>query len=247
MSDVISTTQGKRRRKFAGKAPRFRGATESQGRGGLSRSPYYWWWQYLKRNEAYLKCCELGGTGRMGKLYRDFGDVRPDDFKAWWRRTGEYLFSEPPVPTSIQVVDDLGALPMLDLRGCMVLVAPLTLDKRTLKKRFGELLRKHHTGRRGGNRFAVSFAAYRLATKPVVSALERTLRVYDLWKAHRSEWTLWQIGEAAKISADLHSRATDTTASLRDKRGRMAILVSRYVKNARGYIDNVGKGVFPKK
>ncbi len=45
------------------------------------RSPYYWWWAFLRLNEDYVKCCELGGKGKLANLYKDFGDVRSDDFK----------------------------------------------------------------------------------------------------------------------------------------------------------------------
>ena len=60
------------------------------------RSPYYWWWAYLRRSEAYIKCCEKGGKGPLSKLYTDFGDVREDDFRKWWT-TGDHgaeLFAE---------------------------------------------------------------------------------------------------------------------------------------------------------
>ena len=60
------------------------------------QSPYYWWWAYLRRSEAYIKCCEKGGKGPLSKLYADFGDVREDDFRKWWT-TGDHgaqLFAE---------------------------------------------------------------------------------------------------------------------------------------------------------
>ena len=60
------------------------------------QSPYYWWWAYLRRSEAYLKCCEQGGKGKLAKLYTDFGDVREDNFKKWWTTNdlGAKLFGE---------------------------------------------------------------------------------------------------------------------------------------------------------
>jgi hypothetical protein len=50
----------------------------------LEKSPYYWWWAYLRRNKQYLDCCNKDGKGALAKLYMDFGDVRSDDFRAWW-------------------------------------------------------------------------------------------------------------------------------------------------------------------
>ena len=58
---------------------------------------YYLWWAYLKRNEDYLKTCEAKGKGKLSALYKDFGDVRGDDFKRWWNEDerGANLFSNP--------------------------------------------------------------------------------------------------------------------------------------------------------
>src|SRR5262249_29513954 len=70
------------------------------------KSEYYWGWEYLGRKPKYLKPCQSGGRGRMAALYRDFGDVRKDDFKAWWteKDRGAELFAEPPVDKSVHVV-----------------------------------------------------------------------------------------------------------------------------------------------
>jgi len=229
------------RRKFVGLPPRFR-----EGEVGLKRSPYYWWWEFLRRNDAYIKCCNADGAGPLADLYRDFGDVRSDDFKKWWRTIGEHIFSEPPVPVSIQVVPDAAAAAQLDLRGCILAVVPLTLDKRTLKRRFNELLRKNHSGKRGGNRFAKSLAHHPLASKPVVRALELTLRVYDL-NVQNSEWKLWQIGQEAKVSKEYKVDPSVPTWRTRADRKMLAIYTSRFLKHAKAYIKNAGKGVFPKK
>ena len=48
------------------------------------RSPYYWWWAYLRRNQDYLDCCANDGQGALAQLYADFGDVRSDDCRSWW-------------------------------------------------------------------------------------------------------------------------------------------------------------------
>jgi len=62
---------------------------------------HYWWWQFLRRNTDYIRCCENGGKGRLSKLFADFGDVRADDYHSWLKAkmpTGEtrkeYLFAE---------------------------------------------------------------------------------------------------------------------------------------------------------
>lgn len=63
--------------------------------GNSRPSVYYWWWQYLKRNQEYIQTCNDGGRGPCSALYSDFGDVRGDHFATWWRAKGKYLFAEP--------------------------------------------------------------------------------------------------------------------------------------------------------
>ena len=41
----------------------------------LEKSPYYWFWAYMRRNKEYIKCCDNNGAGKLAKLYKDFGDI----------------------------------------------------------------------------------------------------------------------------------------------------------------------------
>ena len=34
-------------------------------------SVYYWWFECLKRNNDYKRCCKVGGTAKLDRLYRD--------------------------------------------------------------------------------------------------------------------------------------------------------------------------------
>lgn len=63
---------------------------------GWQCSVYYYWWKFLRLSEGYKKNYEAGGEGLCAKVYRDFGDVRDDDFQAWWLTIGRELFREPP-------------------------------------------------------------------------------------------------------------------------------------------------------
>jgi len=47
------------------------------------KSLYYYWFQYLRRNEKYRKACTNSGRG-MKSLYNDFGDVFSIGFWEWW-------------------------------------------------------------------------------------------------------------------------------------------------------------------
>jgi len=68
-------------------------------------SVYYWWYEYLKRNDDYRKTCAGNGKGKCAKVFEHFGDVTKQEFKEWWSDgdRGARLFAEPPTPT-IRVV-----------------------------------------------------------------------------------------------------------------------------------------------
>ena len=48
------------------------------------KSVYYWWFEYLRRNEQYKLTCENNGYGDCEELFKLFGDVTSTDFKKWW-------------------------------------------------------------------------------------------------------------------------------------------------------------------
>lgn len=200
----------------------------------------------MRRNEHYIRCCESGGKGTYAALYRDFGDVRSDSFQRWWRKNGEALFSEPAITISMQVVSDPRALQKMNLSNCLMVVVPLTLDKNVLKRRFERMLKIHHQARRGGNMFTKSLARYKFACKPVADSLEKTLKVYDLSVEH-PDWPLWKIGQAARVSPNHTVRSNQPLSHGREAKNVLAGLTSRFLKNAKTYIKNVGTGEFPKK
>ena len=230
-----------RTKRFVSRPPRFGGSM-----AGIKNSPYYWWWEFLRRNDRYIKCCKSGGKGTYSSLYRDFGDVRSNNFERWWRERGESLFSETSAPVTMGVVTDVKQLQEMDLRNCITIVLPLTVSKRDLKKRFGKILMRVHQGHRGGNRFGQSTALYQLAAKPVVKTLETTLKVYDLARDH-PDWPLWKIGRAARVSPEHAVYSNQPMSHQRDARNALAQKTSRYLKDARAYVNNTVKGNFPKK
>src|SRR5262249_16591704 len=91
------------RRNFPYQSPTF--GTKKHPKSGKD-SVYYWWWEYLRRNPQYRKTCESGGLGPLADLYKDFGDVRNDNFKAWWKENdrGAMLFARPPAEVSVRVL-----------------------------------------------------------------------------------------------------------------------------------------------
>ena len=71
---------------FSREYPLFKKPNERtyEGKGVyFENSIYYLWWEFLRRNEEYKKCCETDGKGPLNELYKDFGDVFNVKFKTW--------------------------------------------------------------------------------------------------------------------------------------------------------------------
>lgn len=219
------------------------------------RSPYYWWWAYLRRNADYLACCERGGVGELAELYADFGDVRSDEFRTWWgapNNKGDYLFAEEPLELSVQKID--AADEMNKRWGCNVLFVAVNMDlgRRHLQKKFAELLQTEHKGKRGRKSLqtAASTARYPLHRNFTQHSLKVMLNVYDAVAANdtlpkEQRKPLWAIGESLKLVPNAMPHRWDNPYDTRKKHATMTMTVSRYVKQARAIIANTAKGQFP--
>jgi len=247
------------KRHFSAPTPRFGRVNNRLSVGYQQRSPYYWYWQYLRRNADYIACCERGGKGKLAKLYSDFGDVREDNFHKWWteNQRGAMLFAEQPL--SVQF-GELGAAsewqPHWDSETVMVVAVPLTMSKRSLKGAFAKLLDSRHAGNKSGRPSLAtlkeaSTAKYKLERNYTISNLQTTLVVYDLWvenqdKPASEKLTLWQIGKALNINrAAIKDAESEHTADRLVGRNVLGATVSRYVKQAKAMIENAALGRFP--
>lgn len=241
--------------RFLADAPNF-GTKNKPAKISLqTRSPYYWWWVYLRRNEEYLKCCEKGGKGKFAKLYKDFGDVREDNFKKWWKEKGVELFSE-------KHVSEGGDMVLMELADksqwneswtddkVLVIALPLTSSKRYLQSRFNALLNKRHTIKRGRQykTFAESLAKYPLAKNYTIRNLETTLAVYNEYLKHKGQKPkvpYWKIGENLTLVPKAMTSPKLTPNENYDRKNTMAASVLRYVRSAEKMIENVAQGKFP--
>ena len=206
------------------------------------RSVYYYWWSYLRENEAYIACCEADGAGAMGKLYADFGDVRGESFMDWWKGGARLLFCEPPEAEIISYP----TLPREPIGEDRVLLSiPVTGDvdrtmaelRKTLQEAFAFARRQRHQRNTASESF--SLAAYPVFTKPVLTALHERLVVLRARKAN-PDASLYEIGIVTGV--------TDRTSGIRDDadhRNRVTASVSRYIREARALVYNVGEGRFP--
>ena len=170
----------------------------------------------------------------MSDLYKDFGDVRPDDFMGWWRRGGRLLFCEPP-DEKIEVL--LSPPASHDNERRLLLSLPITGD---IERTFAELrgllkpvfrdARQHETSSR---------ARYPVHTKAVPSSLHQHLTVYQMKKADPS-LTSFEIAERMGLVTD---NAKDEHSA--DERNRLAATISRYNNQAKALVYNVGFGRVP--
>jgi hypothetical protein len=217
------------------------------------RSPFYWWWAYLRCNDEYLKCCERGGKGKYAKLYADFGDVRGESFKDWWssEQRGAGLFGEREHLTRLIEAEDITQVPaQWDRKGLMVVLVPLTSTKAYIRSRFASLIKRRHLRQRGriADKFAVSTAKYKLSQNYTIENLDKCLAVYLKWREAQSQSKkvpLWKIGADLRLVPSAQPQATDTREDSLLNRKVLAVSVSRYLKQARQRIEGAANGVFP--
>ena len=219
------------------------------------RSPYYWWWAYLKRNSDYIACCERGGKGKLASLYADFGDVRRDEFRYWWgapSNKGAYLFLEQPLELSVQKIDTQQEWD--DRWGDNVMVVAVNLDmgRRKLQKQFANLLQYESFSKRGRKSMSktMSSSRYPLHRNFTTSNLKVMLDVYDKVTANNllpkeQRLYLWQIGESIRLVPTAMPHKWDNVYDTRKKHNTMTMSVSRFYSNACAIVANTANGQFP--
>ena len=215
-------------------------------------SPYYWWWAYLKRNKDYLATCEKGGKGKYSKLYADFGDVRDDEFRLWWRAKGVELFAEQMSVYKFKEIDGKDEVPNQWSKDDFIfLQVPLNYDKKSLKKYFNQPLTDRHQRGRGRptQKTRSTSAKYPLNGTYTIANLRLCLQVYERYLETRSgpsKLKLWELGvEMRLLPKDSMPDPKDDYADRLVKRNRLAATVGRYINQAKSRIEKVALGKFP--
>ena len=249
----MKATNSVRTRHFPYKSPRFGTKNKPAPKSAWQNTVYYWWWAYLKRNADYIACCESAGKGKLASLYADFGDVRGEDFKAWWtfkvdgEDRGAYLFAEPSVESSVKVLKE-GEKAASEAE-VLTLSLPLNFPKRFLERRFKTLLSEVHKGKRGVQLARSSKAKYRFEGQPNIPALKQGLMVYDALKeleGVKPKKPQWQIAQELRIvPKSMWINKGDTTAEIVDKKNVLTAMVGRYKKRVSQAIFKTTNGIFP--
>jgi len=234
-------------RKFAYQHPVFGRSKRDKEKEMYRYSVYYLWWEFLRRNEDYKKCCDKGGAGKLSALYQDFGDIHKSDFKKWWTsdERGAKLFAERVVDFNVKIIDSPNDFHTGEL--LMNVQVPLSLPKRFILKEFNKLLKKNHQGRRGirTNRFSSSL--YPVTGHVDILALQNCLLVYDM-KIREPNLKLWQIAQKCKLSKlehRLRNDGTETPSEITDKRRRLASAADKVLRRAASIIAGTAEGKFP--
>ena len=230
--------------KFSYKHPTFGRSNAVKATEPFKNSVYYLWWEFLRRSDAYKKCCASGGMRKLKNIYQDFSDVFTTDFKTWWQTNerGAYLFAEqlPPKMTLIDAMPDANVANQV-----VVIQVPLKLPKRLLMSEFQKLLNTHHAGKRGRRNNVASTARYPVTGHIDTDALQKCLRVYDM-KIANPKMPLWQITQECKaIKRDTFIIDSDAQGIITNKKLILANTASRLLKKAALIIENTEQGKFP--
>ena len=239
---------------FKGKHPTFGRGKNASSTGTQAESHYYYWFQFLRRNEDYMACCAAGGAGELAWLYEHFGDVSNDNFKEWWTKDarGYRLFSEERKPLKLQELHDASQWDAgWSKEHAMVVVVPLDIPKRYLQGFFARLLRQRHGGKRGRKAMtkdAGSTARFAFYRNVSVETLRNQLAVYDAVMAKKrgqDKRTLAKIGADLQLVENAMPSSKDDRDTAEAKRNVMAASVSRLFRQAQRIVANTAKGQFP--
>lgn len=210
------------------------------------RSVFYYWWAFLRENADYWTTCENGGEGPCSALYADFGDVRGEDFWAWWK-THQHLFAEPP-SRQVAVIEDVPNA--LVRQNVVVLEVPLegklsyriTQVRRELERRMTD---SRHV-------MLKSEAKYQVHGKPVVKALAAYLETYKLKKKYPKLPLAYIFDLMAGYEVDIDAASKPVSKQKKYYERRVDTrpithtqLSYRNNKFAKEIIENVVKGLFP--
>jgi hypothetical protein len=234
------------KRHFPFKHPTFGTKHNPKTSSHIKVSVYYWWFEYLKRNDDYRKTCLNSGKGECSKLYEHFGDVHAMNFKEWWFKDdrGEILFAEPPTPTIRLIDTEIAKQGELQRENTIVLQIPLDLPINFLVKNFRDVLSRQHKGKRGKRQSLSSRSMFQAKGKIDVAFLEIALMVWDA-KTTNPRKPLWEIAQELGIAGIHKIKSGDAPAVISDKKNILAATASRYYRKASLMIKRTAEGTFP--
>ena len=209
-------------------------------------SLYYWWWAFLKRNSLYHKTCIQGGNGLLSKLYRDFGDIYNVGFLTWWD-SHQILFAE-----QCSILD--GESPISSDQNLLYRIDPQKSFSQ-IQEEIRALHLRAHAIMPVQTQERQSTAQYPIYTNVSAHTLHKAMKVWDLHCA-KPTTSAYDLGILAGFKPNIlplnkyGDKRTQSAAAIErhNKQARTSIAnqTNRYLRTAGQYIDNVGRGEFPK-
>ena len=222
------------------------------------RSPYYWWWAYLRLSKDYWWVCQRKGVAddlRLREMYADFGKVYEMTFDDWWDRRGVSLFREQVALPTVRELDPNNLELTKPIGGHLLLEIPINMTERTIISQIRRLIRLHPD--REVER--VSTAQRKLA-KLIGIKQDVIESAYAVWQLHHASRdgrvvdkigqvqgskSLYQIGKELRLVRTCMPQATDDKERAAKRINGMKVAVSRMLSRANNLIDNAAVGTFP--
>ncbi len=222
------------------------------------RSPYYWWWAYLRLSKDYWWVCQRKGIAddlRLREMYRDFGKVYEMTFEQWWDKRGIDLFSEQVALPAVRKLDPLNMQLSKRLERHLLLEIPVNMTEKTIINKVRDLLRQHP------ERMVVRESnAQRKLAKLIGIRQDVIESAYAVWRVHyesrdgrlvekigqpQGTKSFYQIGKELRLVRTCMPAPTDGKEISAKKINGMKVAVSRMLTRANNLIDNAAVGVFP--
>lgn len=238
---------------------RLRHANREEQLADARKSPYFWWWSYLRLSKDYWWLChrssQICQDERLRKVRRDFGNVYSMPFDEWWLEFGCHLFAEQVALPSVRQIDlrRLDISPNTDDH--IVLEIPLRLTERTITRQVLKLVREHE------NREVKRVSNARRPLCKLTGVRLDVLQIaQQVWQRHyetrfadtpvgigqaKGSKTLYQIGLEFRLVKSCMPRPGDSIEIARKKVNGMKVGVSRMLNRANCLIANAEIGLFP--
>lgn len=193
---------------------------ETQKKTYEYKNIYWFWYEFLKRSDAYKQVCKSKGqkgSSYLKKLYQDFGDIHSSDFHTWWNtkdkqfgvfNRGAYLFAEQS-DYNLEVINNKDEL-VID-KNILNIKVHLSMSKREIKKLFNQIISRYHAGKVGKRKTTheYSTALYKVQGRvdkgQVIKSLKKYLLVYDRYEQNKriknvkDRQKVWEIGNDKEI------------------------------------------------
>ena len=157
-------------------------------------SPFYIWWECLRRNSDYKLAFDLGGKlashkelARFERLIVDFGDVWSSDFEEWWNeplggeKRGEYLFAEPLAKDGVRRLSKAEALSFIetwDQKNYMLLAVPISMYSEEFRASSNAIYGQRYELK--GQERPKSRARYQFSRRVRMDGLSYAIAIYDM-------------------------------------------------------------------